>query len=275
MTAAAAPDEVIIHRGSSTGSVLRTFRAVLWRDIFVTGRELGTFFAQVVIQPFFTLFIFGRVLGDLGYVGANFLQVLLPGIVALTGYLTALQNTMLPMVVEFSWTRQIEDRLLAPMPIRLLAVEKMLFGAARGTLAAALMVPIGFLVLDSVSWQSSTLLVVLGMVVLGSLAGATIGMTVGTLVPPERINIMLTVLLLPLMFTGSTQFPWMSLSGIRWFQVVCAINPLTYVSEGIRSVVLSASVPSIPLWLDVPLLVVGCLVFGVIGVAGFVRRSRD
>jgi ABC-2 type transport system permease protein len=264
----------ITDRGP-TGSVAHTFGAVLWRDTFVTGREIGTFLAQVVIQPFFTLFIFGKVLGDLGYVGAEFEQVLLPGVVALTGYLTALQNTMLPMVVEFSWTREIEDRLLAPMPIRLLALEKILFGAIRGTIAAVLMVPVGFIVLDNVHWPPSMLLIVLGLVLLGSLAGATIGMTVGTLVPPERINIMLTVLLLPLMFTGSTQFPWLSLHELRWFQVICALNPLTYVSEGVRAVVMPATVKSVPLWLDIPLILLGCVIFGVTGVAGFVRRSRD
>lgn len=260
---------------SSLRTTLGTFGSVLWRDVFVTGKEIGGFLAQVVIQPFFTLFIFGRVLGDLGYVGPDFVRVLLPGIVALTGFITAVQNTMLPMVVEFSWTRQIEDRLLAPMSVRLLAVEKMLFGALHGTVAAALMVPVGFLVLENVSWPAPVLLVVLLMVVLGSLAGAAVGMTVGTLVPPNRINIMMTVLLLPLMFTGSTQFPWRSLDIIPWFQVVCALNPLTYVSEGIRSLVLPSSIPSIPLWVDVPLVVLAVVVFGLIGTAGFVRRSRE
>jgi ABC-2 type transport system permease protein len=40
---------------------LRTFGAVLWRDIFVTGRELPSFVAQVLIQLFFMLFVFAKV----------------------------------------------------------------------------------------------------------------------------------------------------------------------------------------------------------------------
>ncbi|MGH3624965.1 MAG: ABC transporter permease, partial [Sciscionella sp.] len=130
--------------GVSTSA--RTFRSVLWRDIFVTGRELVPFLAQVLIQPFFMLFIFGVVLAHIGYVdAAKFTPVLLPGIVGLNGFLGALQNTTLPLVLDFSWTREIEDRLLAPMPIPLVAVEKMVFGALRGFIAAALMVPIGLL----------------------------------------------------------------------------------------------------------------------------------
>src|SRR5882724_2593432 len=121
------------HTGMATSS--RTFFAVLWRDVFVTWREIVPFIAQVVIQPFLTLFIFGKVLANLGYVQGNFAEILLPGVVALNGFLGALQSTTMPLVLDFAWTREIEDRLLAPMPIPLVAVEKMVFGAFRGVLS--------------------------------------------------------------------------------------------------------------------------------------------
>ena len=35
------------------------FLAILWRDVFVTGRELPVFLAQVILQPLFMLFVFG------------------------------------------------------------------------------------------------------------------------------------------------------------------------------------------------------------------------
>jgi ABC-2 type transport system permease protein len=254
---------------------LRTFGSVLWRDVFVTGRELVPFLAQVVIQPFFTLFIFGKVLGSLGYVNsATFGPILMAGIVALNGFLGGLQNTTMPLIMDFSFTREIEDRLLAPMPVPLVAVEKMVFGALRGIISAVLMVPVGLLILPSVSWPAAKLPPVLGVIVLGSLAGAAIGMTIGTLVTPRRINIMFAVILTPLMFTGCTQFPWRGLDQLRWFQVVCAVNPLTYVSEGMRSV-LVPGVPSIPLWLDLSAVLAAILIFGGVGIAGFMRRAID
>jgi ABC-2 type transport system permease protein len=255
---------------------LRTFNSVLWRDIFVTWRELLPFLAQVVIQPFFMLFIFGKILADIGYVdAAKFAPVLLPGIVCLNAFLGALQNTTLPLVLDFSWTREIEDRLLAPMPIPLVAVEKMLFGAMRGIIAALLMVPIGFLILDNIYWPPSVLPAVAGVLVLAALTGAAIGMTIGTLVPPRRINIMFAVILTPLMFTGATQFPWTSLGGEPWFQVLCALNPLTYASEGMRALLLAGQIDSIPLWIDIPVVILGILVFGTIGIKGFMRRALD
>lgn len=259
---------------SGAGVALRTFFAVLWRDIFVTGRELGPFLAQVVIQPFFMLFIFGTVLTGIGYVQGSYVQILLPGIVALNGFLGALQNTTMPLILDFSWTREIEDRLLAPMPITLVAVEKMVFGALRGIVAALLMVPVGFLILKGIHWPATAWPGVIGLVSMGSLAGAAVGLTIGTLVPARRIQIMFAVILVPLMFTGSTQFPWHGLSHLRWFQVICALNPLTYVSEGMRSLLLPGT-HSIPLTIDLPVLVLSCIVFGTIGIKGFLRRAID
>jgi len=254
-------------------NALRTFNAVLGRDVFVTGRELPSFLAQVLIQPFFTLFIFGKVLTQIGFVQGNFAEVLLPGVVALNGFLGALQNTTLPLVLDFSWTREIEDRLLAPMPIAMVAVEKMIFGALRGLAAAILMIPVGFLILD-IAWPLASLPLVLIVLVLGSLAGAAIGMVIGTSVPPRRINIMFAVILTPLMFTGATQFPWPSLSSLLWFQVVCALNPLTYASEAMRAVLIPTG-PHIALWVSLPVLVVAIVLFGAIGMRGFMRRALD
>ncbi len=253
---------------------LRTFNAILWRDVFVTGRELPSFLAQVIVQPFFTLFIFAKVLGDIGFVQGDFAAVLLPGIVAMNGFLGALQNTTLPLVLDFSWTREIEDRLLAPIPIPLVAVEKMVFGALRGLLAAVLMIPIGFAMLD-VTWPASGLLPALLVIVLGSLAGAAVGMVVGTSVSSRHINVMFAVILTPLLFTGSAQFPWRALSeDLRWFQVLCALNPLTYISEGMRAE-LAPHVPHLPLWVCLVVLVASIAGFGALGVRGFLRRALD
>ena len=100
MTAIASPVERPIP-GSMAWTSVRTFGAVLWRDVFVTWRELAPFLAQVIIQPFFMLFIFGKVLTGIGYVGTNYTEVLLPGIVALNGFLGALQNTTLPLSADY------------------------------------------------------------------------------------------------------------------------------------------------------------------------------
>src|SRR5687768_5339643 len=123
------------------------FRALLWRDIFVTGRELVPFLLQVVLQPVFLLFVFGMVLVELGFATAEYSDVLLPGVIALTAFLTALQTTAFPLVIDFSFTKEIEDRLLAPLPTDLVAVEKIVFSLLRAIVAAVVMFPISWWVL--------------------------------------------------------------------------------------------------------------------------------
>ena len=254
--------------------VARAFRALLWRDVFVTGREFVPFLLQVVLQPVFLLFVFGKVLVELGFASSQYSDVLLPGVIALAAFLTALQNTAFPLVIDFSFTKEIEDRLLAPLPTHLVAVEKVVFSLLRALIAALVMFPIGLWVLGSlpVSWSDvPTLLLFL---VLGSLVGACVGMTIGTFVTPNRINVVFAVVLTPLLFTGSTQFPWPSLDRLRWFQVVCAVNPLTYVSEALRAV-MAPELPHLPLWVCALALLGFLVVFGATSLIGFRRRALD
>lgn len=251
----------------------RAFLAVLRRDVYVTGRELPSFLAQTLVQPFFFLLVFVVVLGRGGFVAEGYGEIMLPGLIALNAMFGALQSVTLPLVFELSWTREIDDRLLAPMPVWAVAVEKVVFASLRGLLASLLMVPIGLLMID-VSWPAEGLLPALAMIVLGSLLGAAMGLTIGTAVPPRRINVIFAVIFTPLLFTGSVQYPWLTLEDLRWFQVLSALNPLTYVSEGLRAA-LVPQVPHMPLWLCVVVPVLAVVLFMLLGIRGFLRRALD
>jgi ABC-2 type transport system permease protein len=269
-----APTPVPALADTAQPSVARAFRSVLWRDVFVTLRELPVFLAQVLLQPLFLLFVFGKVLASIGATQSGYADLLFPGIVGLTLVTTGLQSTALPLVLDFSFGREIEDRLLAPMPVMLVAVEKMLFAALRAIVAAVVMFPIGWLVLGHIPGHAGGIPLLLLTILLGAALGAAIGLTLGTLVPPSKITIMFAVIFTPLLFTGCTQYPWPSLSRLRWFQVVTACNPLTYVSEAMRAA-LVPSVNHISPWVDVPVVIVAIGVFSAIGMAGFRRRALD
>ncbi|WP_229070425.1 ABC transporter permease [Actinoplanes sp. DH11] len=261
--------------GIGFGATMRVFGALLSRDIVVTGREVPSFLVKTLVQPFLMLFIFGKVLPDLGFIDGNFAQLLFPGVIALNAFLGGLQATAMPMILDFSFTREIEDRLLAPVSMAVVAAEKVIFGALRGLLSGVVMIPIGFLILEGVHWQTSGLLPAFGLLVLCSLAAAAMGMVMGTFVPPNRIDLVFTAVLTPLMFTGATQFPWSGLSNLPWFQVVCALNPLTYASEGLRNVLLGSEVPSMDLWITLVALTGMTVAMLVAGVIGFKRRAVD
>jgi ABC-2 type transport system permease protein len=255
-------------------SQFRAFRAVLGRDLFVTWQELPVFLAQVILQPLFLLFVFGKVLSSLGYTQNGYSDLLFPGLLALTAVITGMQTLAFPLVVEFGWTKEIEDRLLAPMSTALVAGEKVLFASFRAITATAIMIPVGILVLGSIPWRWSGVPLLLVALVLGSVLGAGLGLVMGTLVVPNRINIVFSLVFTPLLFTGCSQYPWPSLSKLPWFQVVTACNPMTYVSESMRAA-LVPSVPHIAVWVCIVVLIGSVSVLMAIGVRGFYRRAID
>jgi ABC-2 type transport system permease protein len=252
----------------------RAFLAVLYRDVYVTWGELLVFLSQVILQPLFLLFVFGKVLGSLGYTQGNYAALLFPGLLALTAVITGMQTLAFPLVAEFGWTKEIEDRLLAPMPTSFVAAEKVLFAAARAVLATLIMIPVGILILGSIPWEWANFPLFIVITLLGALLGAALGLVMGTLVTPQRINILFSLIFTPLLFTGASQYPWPSLSRLRWFQVVTALNPMTYVSEGLRAA-LVPNVPHVWPWVSVVLLVVSNAGLLWVGVRGFYRRAVD
>jgi ABC-2 type transport system permease protein len=272
-TSTATPTLGLPTRGQRI-DVTRTFFAILWRDLFVTGRELPTFLAQVILQPLFMVFVFGKVLTQLGFARPGFAELLLPGIIALTVTVTALQGTALPLVIDFSFTKEIEDRLLAPLPTSFVALEKVLFGMLRALIAGAIMFPIGRLVLGTLPFHADRLWILIPFMLLGAVMGAGLGLTLGTLVQPNQISIVFALVLTPLLFTGCSQYPWPSLSSLRWFQILTLLNPLTYMSEGVRA----AMVPQVPHmrpWIAVIVLTFATIALVTTGVLGFMRRAID
>jgi ABC-2 type transport system permease protein len=260
--------------GRHRADMARTFLSILGRDLFVTGRELPTFLAQVILQPLFMVFVFGKVLTELGFARAGFAELLLPGIIALTVAVTGLQGTALPLVIDFSFTKEIEDRLLAPLPVSFVALEKILFGTLRALIAGAIMFPIGRLVLGTLPFEASRVWMLIAFMLLGAVMGSGLGMTLGTLVQPSQISIVFALVLTPLLFTGCTQYPWPSLSSLRWFQVLTLLNPLTYMSEGVRASMVP-DVPHMHAWIAVIVLMFATITLIVTGVLGFMRRAID
>jgi ABC-2 type transport system permease protein len=252
----------------------RAFVAILHRDLTVTWSELPVFLAQVILQPLFLLFVFGKVLGSLGYTQHGYAQLLFPGLLALTAVITGMQTLAFPLVIEFGWTKEIEDRLMAPLPIDLVALEKVVFATFRALVATLVMIPVGVLVLGSIPWRWSGVPLFAAVVVGGSLLGACLGLVLGTAVQPNRINIVFSLVFTPLLFTGCSQYPWPSLEQLRWFQVVTALNPMTYVSEGLRAALVPA-VPHIQPWICLCVIVAANVVLLALGMRGFRRRALD
>ena len=132
-------------------------------------------------------------------------------------------------------TLEIEDRLLAPLPVALVAVEKIMLTVLRTLIGGALVFPLALWILGS-GYQVRTdmLGVLIGLMVLVALVGATLGLLLAALAPLQLLPVIFALIFTPLIFTGCTFYPWASLGAIRWYQVLTLFNPLTYAAEGMR-----------------------------------------
>jgi ABC-2 type transport system permease protein len=236
------PSQPVVPRPRRhAGAAARALLAIVARDLLVTRRELPSFLVQTLATPLFLLFVFGKVLTGIGTARPGFSLVLLPGVVAFTVFLTPLQAVTIDLGRDLGFTREIEDRLLAPLPSSLVALEKVGLAALRGLLAGALVFPLAYLVLGSgYQVRSDDLGALGGLMALTALLGASLGLLLGTVMPITKIQLVFSLLITPLIFTGATYYPWSSLGSIAWFQVVTLLNPLTYAAEGLRHAMVPA-----------------------------------
>ena len=127
----------------------RTFYALLSRDGHVARRNLPATLVQNLLQPLLLTFVFGRVLTTSGMMQPAYKSVLLPGVMAISMVLAGVQAVAMPLIAEFQFTREIEDRLLAPMENGWLAVEKVVAGMIQALVAGLVVIPAAWLTMGS------------------------------------------------------------------------------------------------------------------------------
>src|ERR1051326_6763338 len=216
-------------------SPLQIFGALLLRDVTVARRELPYFLVRTTLQPLLFVIIFGFVMPKMGLVPRGYTAMMLPGILALSLTLSAVQSVSLPMVQEFGWTKEIEDRLLAPVPIEWVAIEQIVAGMLQGIVASLFVLPIARVIMGPIpglTFQYLGLLLV--MTLLGGLAFSAIGLFLGTAIAPQQIGLMFSVVLAPMIMFGCTYYPWRGLDAVPAMKWSVLVNPLVYVSEGLR-----------------------------------------
>ena len=252
-----------------------TFLALLHRDLRVARRELPFFLLRVGLQPLLFTFIFGFVMPRLGIIPRGYTNMLLPGILGLSMTLSSMQAVALPLVIDLGWTKEIEDRLLAPITISGVAIEKMVVGILQAIVAGIVVLPLAWLLMRvHLSLRIDDVIQLLLVALLSSWLFAAFGMVLGTIVETQQIGLVFNILLAPMIFFGCAYYPWATLHAIRWFQMAVLINPLVYASEGFR-LSLTPQMPHMPPWLVYGGLFGFSLLFSWIGLRNFERRSLD
>src|SRR5438477_904994 len=223
------------------------FIALLRRDMRVARRELPFFLLRTTLQPLMFVAVFGYLLPRMGFMGKGYTTALLPGVLAISLTFSSIQSVALPMVQDFGWTKEIEDRLLAPVPTRLIAAEKIVAGMLQGVIAAAFVLPIARLVMGPISgFTFSHVGELIIIVLLVSMAFSALGMWLGTAIAPQQIGLMFSVIIAPMLFFGCAYYPWRGLDAVPVMKYLVLVNPMVYVAEGMRGA-LTPDVPHMPL----------------------------
>ncbi len=253
------------------------FAGLLMRDLRVLTKERGRFMVRTVSQPLLLVFVFTYVLPSIGRDfggstdGGSFTDILVPGVLAIAILIKGVQAVALPLVHEFGYTKEIEDRIMAPLPVWAVAMEKITAGAAQGLVAAAIVAPIVAIVpAEAVQLEISWLVLVV-VLLMASVLGSALGLVMGTYVEPDDVPLMFSVVILPATFLGATYFPWAELETIRWLQVAVLANPLVYIAEGFRFA-LTPQFPHMPPWAILGALTLFTIGSCLLGIRGFKRR---
>src|SRR4051812_26489239 len=164
------------------------FIALLRRDVRVASKELPFFLLRTIMQPVLFLIVFGFLLPKMGFVRGGYQTALLPGVLAVSLAVSAIQSVALPMVQDFGWTKEIEDRLLAPVSTRVVAAEKIVAGVLQGIISALCVLPLARLIMGPIPnltfGHAGDVIVI---TVLGAAAFSSLGMWLGTAIAPQQI----------------------------------------------------------------------------------------
>jgi ABC-2 type transport system permease protein len=275
-----------LQRGNSQAGVLdsgiffKAFLGLLLRDLRVLTREFLPFLLRVGMQPLLFLFVFTFILPRMG--GGNplaagggktdFGTIILPGLMAVAIMFSGIAAVALPLSSEFGITREIDDRVMCPLPLWAVALEKVCFSAMQSIIAALLVIPMAIYIpavpvrADISNWFLLALVLVLASLLAGSL-----GLVIGSTVNPKQIGLVFSIIVVPITFLGCVYYPWAWLDKIKWLKIAVLFNPIVYMSEGLRAAV-TPSIAHMPWWAILTALVFFLAALGRWGLKGFLGR---
>ncbi len=257
------------------GFSIRVFMAILKRDIVVSMRQVIQFLLMVLIQPLFFLYVFGKILPTIGLAVDQYSAFLAPGIIALTAFLAGMQTTAFQVGSEFGWTREIEDRLLAPVSTALVGFQKIVFGALQSMIAAVVVTLLSVWILgawyEDVTWSWP---MIITMTILTGFSSSSLGVAVGTLVNEKNVGTIFGLVLTPIIFLGGPFYPWALLDEFMTLKIISLLNPLLYISEGFQYA-FAREFPHMELHYIFIGIGATILLFSLLGIRGFIKRAQE
>jgi ABC-2 type transport system permease protein len=208
----------------------------------VTRRELLRFrqdrarMVTMLLQPLLFIFVMGTGLGSIVDTGGSlsFRTFLFPGVLA-----TSVLFTAAFAGISLVWDREfgfLREMMVAPISRGSIIWGKCLGGAVVATGQSLIL--LALLGTVGIPYSPALILGLIGCLFLGSLLLTAIGVLMSTRIKTIQAAMPVSqLLIMPMMFLSGALFPIAGLPG--WLSVLTRLNPLTYVVQPMRHLVLS------------------------------------
>ncbi len=254
--------------------ILADSLTVFWGDWLDLKVRIPQIAASGLVSPLIYILAFGFGLGSAidqaidPPAGENYLQFILPGMVALSSMTISFGGTTFSICGERLYSKTFEEVLLFPVHPLSLFLGKMLAGVVRGLMTSGSVIAIALIATGQ--WQFVSplflLILVLNCAVFAGL-GVIVGLNVKSL---EGVSLLNNFLIVPMSFLGATFFSPETLPLVLKAVVYCL--PLTYTSVGLRA---AAYLPLAEFpWYSIPVLLAIAILLGALGAYQFAHQ-RD
>ena len=244
---------------------------VFWGDWLDLRVRIVQVAASGLISPLIYILAFGFGLGSSlpkPSVGSNYLEFILPGMVALSSMTISFGGTTFSICGDRLFTKTFEEMLLVPIHPLALHLGKMLAGIVRGLMTSGSVILVAVLFTGKI-WSFLNplflLLLILNCAVFSGL-GVIVGLNVRSL---ESVGLYNNFVIIPMSFLGATFFDPATLPAA--LKVIVYLLPLTYTSVGLRAAAY-LPVSQFP-WYSVPILLVVAIALSFIGAYQFSHQQ--
>ncbi|GAB4190778.1 MAG: ABC transporter permease [Coleofasciculaceae cyanobacterium] len=261
-------------QGSQFQTILADSLTIFWGEWLDLRVRIVQIAATGLVSPLIYIVGFGLGLGSAldatmkPTVGDNYLQFILPGMIALSSMTISFGGTTFSICGDRLFTKTFEETLLLPIHPLSLYLGKMLAGIVRGLMTSCSVILVA-LIFTRLFWSFLNplflLLLVLNCAVFAGL-GVIVGLNVKSL---EAVGLYNNFLIVPMSFLGATFFDPATLPVV--LKGIVYLLPLTYTSIGLRA---AAYLPlsQFP-WYSIPILLTVAIALSLVGAYQFSHQQ--
>lgn len=252
------------------------FKTMVKRDLIIQIRDKWEFVFRVAMLPFMLILLYGYILPKVGLVPESFPTQMFPGMVGMSILVTGIHGTAVPLTLDFNMSREIEDRLMAPVNIRVIALAKMFVGIIESWIGGMIVLPISLMLMRgslNLTINPQSILILIPVLMLAALSSATLGLLVGTIIKPSQIAAMFPGFLMPMVFLGAIFFSWGALTVTPIIKILVLVNPLVYVNEALRAII-TPQIAHMPILYSILGILLSILIMGYIGGRRFIHMAK-